>query len=122
MSPGFRWVIGIVGLMAGAMFVALPAAGMVPQNAWLSYVLGGVCFLITAAAIPGAHGSFTLILLAGFLFLFSVVYLVFQIIEPGEHTGRGSASLPNALRFFVVFGLPAGAYAGFGLWKRTVRR
>ena len=122
MSPGFRWVIGIVGFAAGATFVVLPTVGMVPQNPWLSYVIGGVCFLIAAAAVPGAHGSFTLILLAGILFLFSVAYLVSQIIEPGEHTRRGSASLPNALRFFIVLGLPSGAYAVIGILKSRKRR
>jgi len=121
LSRGARAAIAVGGLF----FAGLTAYSCVTEpgigNLWARWGLALFCVLLSLACLPGVLGSFALRLVAAVISLASLSYLIFEAIFPDRASSRSDPSLQNAIRCFVVFGLPFGALAIRGYYPKWGR-
>lgn len=118
MSLGSRITIAVIGFIAAGLFGYVAISGIIEQNTWLIWVLALVCLLISLAAIPGRHAVIAGRLLAGILFCIMAGRLVVAILPALQHHAVDGREMKDAIKLFLIWGLPSGFVTIFGFYPR----
>jgi len=118
MSLGTRIAIAVIGFIAAGLFAYVAISGILGQNAGPLWVLAAICLLITLAAIPGKHAGIAGRLLAGILFAVMAGRLVMAILPALQHHAIDGRELKDAIKLFLIWGLPSGFVTLFGFYPR----
>lgn len=118
MSTGARIAIAIVGLF----FAAMGAIMALESGKWAAWLPTIFCVMMSVACIRGRVGTVALRGTAASIFALCAWYLLSEVTQGDMGSGsRAEASLPNAIKAFVIFGLPFGYLAVFGFYPPWAR-
>ena len=115
----------VLAIFAGFFGVLmLNLASQIDAGAVYYYMFGAFCLMIAIACVTkGRVRQFVGSLIGCAVFAIAIWYVVTEVAAGVFRShSRGEPSVLNAIMFFIVFGIPGGAYAykaGFGFRKQS---